>query len=121
MSKTIILVDDSKASRMMIKLCMPSREKYGYELHEADGGKKCLELYKLAPYNLVLLDLTMPEMDGFQTLQELRKMDSNARVVIVTADIQPKAQEKVLAMGALEVVPKPPSKEKMAAILEKYL
>ncbi len=121
MKKTILLVDDSKASRMMIRLCMPPADQFGYELHEADGGKKCLELYRASPFSLVLLDLTMPEMDGFQTLEELRKFDSQARVVIVTADIQSKAQEKVLALGALDVVAKPPTKDKMKALVEKYL
>ncbi len=119
--KKILLVDDSKASRMMIKLSLPKSEPSQYEVHEADGGKKCLELYSQFPYNLVLLDLTMPEMDGFQTLEALKRMDPSARVVVVTADVQPKAQEKVMALGALEVVAKPPTKDKMRAVLEKYL
>ncbi|MFH1147236.1 MAG: response regulator [Pseudomonadota bacterium] len=118
--KKILLVDDSKASRMMIKLCLPKPEPV-YEVEEADGGKRCLDLYRASPYSLVLLDLTMPEMDGFQTLEALKQLDPSAKVVVVTADIQPRAQERVMALGALEVVPKPPSKDKMKAILEKYL
>lgn len=121
MRKRILLVDDSMMSRMMIKKCLPPAEQLAYDLDEADGGRKCLELYSQSPYDLVLLDLTMPEMDGFETLEELKKIDSNAMVVVVTADIQQKAQEKVMSLGALEVVSKPPSPEKMAAVMEKYL
>lgn len=121
MKKSILLVDDSMMSRMMIKKCLPPSEEYSYELREADGGKKCLELYRELASDLVLLDLTMPEMDGFETLQELKKLDPDAKVVIVTADVQQKAQDRVLALGALEVIPKPSSKEKMTAVLERYL
>lgn len=118
--KRILLVDDSKASRMMIKLCLPRPEPV-YEVHEADGGRQCLDLYRESAYSLVLLDLTMPEMDGFQTLEALKQLDPSAKVVVVTADVQPKAKERVMELGALDVVPKPPSKEKMKAILDKYL
>lgn len=119
MKKRILLVDDSMMSRMMIKKCLPPSDQY--ELQEADGGTRCLALYRESPYDLVLLDLTMPEMDGFEILEELKKMDPNAKVVIVTADIQEKSAERVFALGALEVVRKPTSKEKIMAVLEKYL
>ncbi|MBW2644803.1 MAG: response regulator [Deltaproteobacteria bacterium] len=121
MKKRILLVDDSMMSRLMIKKCLPSSDQYSYELQETDGGTKCLDFYRKAPYDLVLLDLTMPDMDGFETLEKLREMDPDARVVIVTADIQQKAAERVFALGALEVVKKPTSQEKMTAVLEKYL
>lgn len=119
--KTLLLVDDSMMSRMMIKKCLPSSEQYAYELQEAGGGAECLNHYRKSPYDLVLLDLTMPEMSGFETLEELKKLDPDVKVVIVTADVQQKAREKVLALGALEVIKKPPSKEKMLTVLEKYL
>jgi two-component system chemotaxis response regulator CheY len=121
MKKKILIVDDSMMSRMMIKKCLPSSDQYSYELQEVDGGTKCLDSYSKAPYDLVLLDLTMPDMDGFETLEKLKEMDPDAKVVIVTADIQQKAAERVFALGALEVVKKPTSQEKMTAVLEKYL
>ncbi|MFH1075860.1 MAG: response regulator [Pseudomonadota bacterium] len=119
--KKVLIVDDSMMSRMMMKRCMPPVDQYQYELKEASGGKQCLEMYKSAPFDLIFLDLTMPEMDGFETLEELRKMDPNAKVVVATADIQQKAQEKVISLGALEVIKKPPTKELITAAIQKYL
>jgi len=52
----------------------------------------------------MFLDLTMPEMDGYEVLEALQKEDLNSFVIVVTADIQPVAQERVLKMGAIAFV-----------------
>lgn len=119
--KKILIVDDSKTSRMLIKLSFPRPDPGTYEVHEADSGRQCLDLYRQSPYDLVFLDLVMPDMDGFQTLEELKKLDANAKVVVVTAGAQMQAQERALELGALEVYSKSSSKERMKELLEKYL
>ncbi|MFH1148363.1 MAG: response regulator [Pseudomonadota bacterium] len=119
--KRVLLVDDSKMTRNMVKMRFPKVEPIAFEIHEADGGKQCLDLYRQAPYDLVLLDLNMPEMDGFQTLQELKKLDATARVVILTADALQKSRDKALELGAAGVISKPPSKEAIITLLEEHL
>jgi two-component system chemotaxis response regulator CheY len=115
--KKILLVDDSRASRFIIKGCLPKDR--GYELSEAADGKAGLEMYKEFKPDLTFLDLTMPVMDGYEALEEIMKYDSNALVIVLTADIQKKAREKVAKLGSFKVIPKPPTREAMGqAILE---
>lgn len=70
------------------------------------GGKEAVELYgRLAP-DIVLLDIMMPEYDGFYALMEIKKMDPNAKVIMVTADLTYDA-EKLLELGVSAIVYKP--------------
>jgi CheY-like chemotaxis protein len=91
-----------------------------YDIREAGNGIDCLNLYQEAPADLVFLDLTMPGIDGFETLARLRAMDPQAKVVVVTADIQSGSQARVLDLGALLVIAKPPKAEKIKQVMEQY-
>ncbi len=115
MIKKILLVDDSRASRFIIRGCIPKDK--DYELLEAADGKEGLEMYKKLRPNLTFLDLTMPVMDGYEALEEIKKYDSNALVIVLTADIQKKSREKVENLGAFKIIPKPPNKEIMEQAL----
>lgn len=57
----------------------------GFEVTEAENGLKAIESYKSKKPDMVLMDVTMPEMDGLTALKELRKIDPNAKVVMLTA------------------------------------
>ena len=111
----ILLVDDSRASRFIIKGCIPKDR--GYEISEAADGKAGLEMYKELKPDLTFLDLTMPVMDGYEALGEIKKYDSSALVIVLTADIQKKSREKVENLGAFKLIPKPPNKEIMEQAL----
>ncbi|MFU8818667.1 MAG: response regulator [Desulfurivibrio sp.] len=117
MPKKLLIVDDSPVSRAIIKKCLP--KDHGFELFEAADGKEGLEKFKEIRPDGTLLDLTMPVMDGFEALEEMKKVDSSAVIIVLTADIQQKAYEKVMALGAGMVIPKPPSAESIAAGLSK--
>lgn len=115
MAFSILIIDDSPISRMMLAKCLPKGD---YQLRQAGGGAQGLAMYGEQKADLVFLDLTMPEMDGFETLALLMAADPKAKVVVVSADIQSKAQEKVLELGALDFVPKPPTAQKMNDIFK---
>jgi two-component system, chemotaxis family, chemotaxis protein CheY len=115
--KKILIVDDSPVSRAIIKKCLP--KEHAFDLAEAGDGREGLEKFKEFGPDLTFLDLTMPVMDGFEALEEIRKVDSSAVVIVLTADIQQKAVEKVMNLGAITVIPKPPSAESIAAALTK--
>ena len=76
-----------------------------------------MEQFKKNNPDVTLLDLTMPVMDGITALAEIKKIDGNAAVVVLTADIQQKTVDKVMELGALMVVPKPVS----VAVIEEAL
>jgi two-component system, chemotaxis family, chemotaxis protein CheY len=117
MIKKILIVDDSPVSRAIIKKCLP--KEHSFDIHEAGDGKEGVEKFKEIRPDVTLLDLTMPVMDGCEALQEIKKVDSDAVVIVLTADIQQKTVEKVLALGADMVNPKPPSVDALEAALAK--
>ena len=116
MSFSILIIDDSPVSRLMLARALPQGD---FQLREAGGGLQGLEMYQQEKADLVLLDLTMPGMDGFETLARLMETDPQAKVVVVSADIQAMAQAKVKKLGALDFVPKPCTQEKMGAVLKR--
>ena len=78
MGKNILICDDAAFMRMMIKDILT---KNGYTVvAEAENGLKAVEKYNESQPDLVLMDITMPEMDGIQALKKIKSMDSSAKV-----------------------------------------
>lgn len=100
----ILVVDDSGLSRRISRRFL---EEAGHEVFEAGDGIVALERYFLDKPDLVLLDITMEGMSGFDVLEKLRQMDTGARVVIVTADIQTSTRQITRHSGAVGFVTKP--------------
>jgi two-component system chemotaxis response regulator CheY len=117
MIKKILIVDDSPVSRRILKKCLPKGQ--GFEVVEAGDGKEGLEKFIEFKPDVTLLDLTMPVMDGFEALQEIKKVNSEAVVIVLTADVQKKTIEKVTASGASMVIPKPPAAKTIEEALAK--
>jgi two-component system, chemotaxis family, chemotaxis protein CheY len=117
MINVILIVDDSPISRKMLKSCIPKDHEYVF--HEAGDGLAGLELYKKIQPDVTFMDLTMPVMDGATALDEIRKYDKHALVIVLTADVQVKSISKVTELGAFLVVKKPPSKESIQDALSK--
>lgn len=117
MIKKILIVDDSIVARMGLKKAI--LKDASYEFYEAFDGLSGLEQFKTVAPDVTFLDLTMPVMSGFQALDEIKKIDKNAVVIVVTADIQKKTIARVLEAGALLVISKPPSQKEISGALEK--
>jgi two-component system chemotaxis response regulator CheY len=100
----ILVVDDSNLSRKTSRRIL---EAAGHRVADVADGFAALEHYALARPSLVLLDVTMPDMDGLEVLRQLRAMDPKARVVMATADVQSSTRELAMEAGAAGVVPKP--------------
>ena len=101
---TILVVDDSNLSRRTSRRIL---EAGGYQVRDAADGMAALEQYTLDRPDVVLLDVTMPDMSGLDVLQQLRAIDPAARVVMATADVQSSTRELALAGGAVGFVTKP--------------
>ncbi|MEE9398972.1 MAG: response regulator [Dehalococcoidales bacterium] len=101
---TVLVVDDAAFMRMR---CSKLLGEKGYEVVEAANGAEALERYKERRPDAVLLDITMPKMDGIVTLQEIIKMDSGAQVAMVTAMGQRSMVISALKAGARDFVVKP--------------
>jgi two-component system chemotaxis response regulator CheY len=104
MKGRVLIVDDSALSRRTLRQIL---EPAGYEVAEAEDGLSALERYFLEKPDVVLLDLVMKGMYGLDVLTKLRELDADAKVVIVSADIQTSSHELVEAAGARAFVNKP--------------
>ena len=104
MMAKILVVDDSGMSRRTLrKILEPS----GHQVSEAEDGIAALEQYYIDKPDLVLLDLTMTGMYGIDVLTKLREMDSQARVIVASADIQSSTRILVEKAGASAFINKP--------------
>lgn len=104
MKPRVLIVDDSALSRRTLRQIL---EPAGYEVVEAEDGLTALERYFLEKPDVVLLDLVMKGMYGLEVLTKLRELDGDAKVVVVSADIQTSSQQLVEAAGAKAFVNKP--------------
>ena len=83
MAKNILICDDAAFMRMMIKDILT---KNGYNIvGEAENGAKAVEKYNELKPDLVLMDITMPEMDGIEALKKIKASDPNASIIMCSA------------------------------------
>ena len=115
----ILVTDDSKMARKMVTKTLTEILGDDVEIHEAQNGQEALDLYKQISPNIAFLDLTMPIMDGFEALEKIKEFDSNAKVVIISADIQKLSMDKALQLGAYNFIKKPIDTSKMQQIIDK--
>ena len=114
----LLIIDDAKIMRM--RIAGIAREA-GWEIvAEATNGREGLARYGEHRPDLVTLDIVMPELDGVETLRELRATDPAARVVMVSAVDQRAKLRECFALGAIDFVVKPFDKERLLALFEKY-
>ena len=115
----ILVTDDSKMARKMVIKTLKESSSNELEIFEAQNGLEALDLYKQNLPKIVFLDLTMPVMDGFEALEKIKQFDENAKVVIISADIQKLSMDRVLALGAFNFIKKPVDTQKMQQLLKK--
>ena len=105
MAKNILISDDAAFMRMMIKDILT---KNGYNVvGEAENGAKAVEKYAELKPDLVLMDITMPEMDGIQALKKIKEADSSALVIMCSAMGQQAMVIESIQAGAKDFIVKP--------------
>ena len=114
----ILVVDDAAFMRMR---CTKMLSENGYEVVEASTGREAVEQYKNQKPDAVLLDITMPDMDGLTALKELRLVDPNAKVAMVTAMGQQTVVMEALKAGARDFVVKPFDPARVLQAVQKIL
>ncbi|MEN5406459.1 response regulator [Aliarcobacter butzleri] len=114
-----LVTDDSKMARKMVVRSLEESTIKNLEIFEAQNGQEAIDLYKEISPKIVFLDLTMPIMDGFEALKRIKEIDENAKVVIISADIQKLSMDRVRELGAFNFIKKPIDALKMQQILEK--
>ena len=119
MAKNILICDDAAFMRMMIKDILT---KNGYNVAgEAENGIKVVEKYKEVSPDLVLMDITMPEMDGIQALKEIKKQDAGAKVIMCSAMGQQAMVIESIQAGAKDFIVKPFQAERVIEAVKKVV
>ena len=115
---TIMVVDDNKLNlRVTTKLL----EDYNFDVVDANSGFECLEKVKSKTYDLIFMDIMMPDMDGVETLHKLKSNNFNGKVVALTADAMAGSREKYLSEGFDFYIPKPINRVLLEEALNKYI
>ncbi len=119
MGKNILIVDDAAFMRMMIKEILT---KNGFEVvGEASDGLEAIEKYKELKPDLITMDITMPEMDGISALKEIKKLDSNAKIIMCSAMGQQAMVIDAIQAGAKDFIVKPFQADRVIEAISKAL
>jgi len=114
----ILVVDDAEFLRVRISKMLSSE---GHNIVEAENGARAVATYKEEQPDLVLMDITMPEMDGLSALKEIKAHNPGARVIMLTALGQESVVLEAIKSGARDFVVKPFEKERVLSAIAKIL
>ncbi len=119
MDKKIMLVDDAAFMRMTIKNVLT---KAGYtNMVEAGDGQQAIDKFQAERPELVIMDITMPNVDGIQALQAIKTIDPNAKVVMCSAMGQESMVVEAIHLGALDFIVKPFKPDRILQTVTKIL
>lgn len=119
MAKNILICDDAAFMRMMIKDILT---KNGYNIAgEAENGVKAVEKYAELKPDLVLMDITMPEMDGIEALKKIKAADANASVIMCSAMGQQAMVIESIQSGAKDFIVKPFQADRVIEAVQKVV
>ncbi len=119
MAKKILVVDDSRIIRRVLTGTL---QEAGYEIAgEAANGEEALEQLKQSVPDMVTLDITMPIMDGLETLTHIREEYPDLKVIMISAAGQKNKVIQALKDGALDFIRKPFEKDEMLEVIAKHI
>lgn len=118
MSTKVLICDDSSFARKQMTRALPKN--WQIEVNYAANGLEAIEEIKAGNGDVLFLDLNMPIMDGYQTLEAILKEDLPTMTIVVSGDIQPEAMQRVKELGALEFIHKPVDGHLIDTILSSY-
>lgn len=114
----VLICDDSGFARKQLARALPTG--WNIHLHQAADGLEGVEQILMGHGDLIFLDLTMPQMDGYGVLETLRREGLRNKVIVVSGDIQPEAYQRVMARGALDFIKKPAAPETLRELLRRH-
>ncbi len=113
----VLIVEDNLLNVTILDLIL---KKWGIEAVKAENGQKAMQLFSTGHFDLILMDLHMPVIDGFSATEEIRSVNSHVLIFGCTANVTPEAEARAFEVGMNEYLTKPIDKNKLGALLEKY-
>lgn len=118
MQYQVLICDDSRLGRRSVNRCLP--EGFAESINEAANGQEALDLLRTQKIDVLFLDLTMPVLDGVGVLEAILIEKIAVSVIVVSGDVQPQMQQKVVELGALDFIAKPLDTQKLGQVLAKW-
>jgi len=118
MAIPLLICDDSLMARKQVARSLPAG--WDVDISFATNGAEGLEAIRAGKGEMVFLDLTMPEMDGYQVLEAVRNEGHKCIIIVISGDIQPTAKARVVQLGALDFIQKPVNPGSLANVLHTY-
>ena len=112
-----LVIDDSKLARLSLIKSLKMHVDDA-QVFQVANGKEAIEIVQTEKPDVIFLDLTMPVMDGYETLPKILEINPKAKVIVISADVQEQTKEKVIKLGAQLHVQKPINSDKMQDIIE---
>ncbi len=118
--KRILIVEDNP---MNMELTLDLLEFHGYDVIQAEDGIKALERLAESKFDLILLDMQLPKMDGLEVLERIKKNPATAAipVIAVTAHAMKGSEEYFIEMGCVDYISKPIDIHRFRALIDKYI
>ena len=114
----ILIVEDEESNYELLKAMLRKRD---IELFWAQTGKQAIDLCKKHSFGLILMDIKMPEMNGYDAIVKLRQMGIECPIIAQTAYARLEDEERALKMGFNAYVSKPIDRGRLIGFIEKYL
>jgi CheY-like chemotaxis protein len=118
MTIPVLICDDSSFARKQMARALP--DNWDVSLTFAKNGIEAMEVLRQGNAEVLFLDLNMPEMDGYEVLEQVRREDINSMVIVVSGDVQAEARSRVKKLGAMDFIKKPVNQEEIHSILSEY-
>ena len=105
----ILLVEDDPNNQLLMKFCL-AKTSFSYDL--AENGQEAVEKFEKGPYDLVLMDINMPVMDGFEATKRIRQFEKNNQngdttIMALTANVTHADRQKCMQSGCTDIIAKP--------------
>lgn len=117
----ILLVEDDFSNQKVIQKTL---EKEGYAVQIAENGQEALSALQADTYDLIIMDVKMPVMDGVEATRKIRDLDSSIKdipIIALTAYAMQGEQSKIMQAGMNDYIVKPMDREELKQVLSKYL
>lgn len=116
--KKLLIVDDSSFMRLIMKHALSGLD---IELIEAKNGQEALEKYSHSLPDLVTMDITMPDIEGVQVLESIKKSFPDAKVIMCSSMVYKENIQETFDKGAIDFLKKPFSNEELVEMIKKHL
>ena len=118
MSGRILVAEDNLSNQKLISILL---QKMGHEVTVAQDGQAAINKANAETYDLILMDMQMPNVNGYEATEQLRNNGCKIPIIALTANAMPGDKEKCLEIGCDDYLPKPINREKLNEMISRYL